>query len=518
MSEVKSNESKKKRRRRLTRVYSEKKKEIGKSNKKSSTKAIAKKKDKAGIVVGVTSIVSLVLVMVVFGEVYMLNNADSTALSRNATINGIDVGGMEVSKASEKVVTAFSNKADNFKLILKHNDEEWILDSEDFEINTNIHTILEEAYSRGTNSTNEIRRSNIDKITRSGEDISIAFDYVFVGLSEKIEEILATIETEPQDSEVIFNSRTKNKFTITDGENGLKVNREKLYQEINSQFMNQDVISVNLVLEEATPSITKEDNEKITHLVSSFSTNVSDSTGARKSNVRIALGKIDGLKVNPGESVSFNYLTGPHTKENGYKVATIIYNGKFVDGEGGGVCQASTTLYNALLKAGIQIDEVNKHTLPVMYVPLALDAMVSEYISDLRFTNNLDTPIFISAYCDTDRAYVDIYGAPLEEGVEYKTRSETIRTIPHGGDNIMVDTNKEYTDKVLFKGEYYRLSIPKNGYEVKAYLEKYKDGNLVEEILIRHETYQPQNGLVVEGAETPPENLKPIETNVVINR
>jgi vancomycin resistance protein YoaR len=282
--------------------------------------------------------------------------------------------------------------------------------------------------------------------------------------------------------------------------------------------MTSDKVVIDLVLKETLPTISKKDNEKITHKISSFSTNVADSTGARKSNVRIAMNKLDGLRINPGETVSFNYITGPHTLDNGYKVATIIYNGKFVDGVGGGVCQASTTLYNALLRAGVQIDEVNKHTLPVKYVPLALDAMVSEFVSDLRFTNTFDTAIFISAYCDADRAYVDIYGAPMEEGVEYRTRSETVRVIPHGGDNIMLDKNKEYTDKVLFKGEYYRLSIPKDGYEVKAYLGKYKDGELIEESLIRHEIYQPQNGLVVEGVETPPENLKPIESDVVINR
>lgn len=498
--------NKKKRRRRLTRIYRETKVDMPKNTSK-------KKDDTKGpkIVVGVTSIISLMLLMVVLGEVYILNNADSNALAQNTTINGIDVGGMEISKASEKVITAFNTRADNFKLTLKHKDSEWVFDDTDFKVNTDIHMILEEAYERG--GTNDIKKSNIDKITKEGKDISIAFNYVFLGLDDKIEDILSTIETKPIDSEIVFNSRTNNKFTITDGSIGYMVDREKLYSNINSKFMTSDEVVIDLVLEETLPTISREDNEKITHKISTFSTNVSDSTGARKSNVRIAMNKLDGLRINPGETISFNYITGPHTLDNGYKVATVIYNGKFVDGVGGGVCQASTTLYNALLKANVQIDEVNKHTLPVKYVPLALDAMVSEYTSDLKFTNTLDTPIFISAYCDTDRAYVDIYGAKLEDGIEYKTRSETIRVIPHGEDNIMVDKNREYVDQVLFKGEYYRLSIPRDGYEVKAYLEKYKDGVLIDEKLIRHEIYQPQNGLLVEGAETPPENLKPITNN-----
>lgn len=349
-----------------------------------------------------------------------------------------------------------------------------------------------------------------------GKNTQIAFNYIFVGLDEKICEILEEVETPAVNSEVIFNSRSSNKFTITEEKNGYKVDLDKLYSKINNQFLNSNSVNVTLSLIEDMPTITKADNEEITKLRASFSTNVSDSTGARKSNVKVALSKIDGLKIEPGESVSFNYLTGPQTLENGYKVATIIYNGRFTDGVGGGICQASTTLYNALIRADIQIDEVNKHTLPVKYVPLALDAMVADYISDLRFTNNLDKSIFISGYCDSEKAYIDIYGIDMEEGMKIETKSETIKTIEHGGDNVIIDTNKEYVDKVLFKGEYYRLSYPTNGYEANSYKCYYKNGELIKEELIRHEVYQPQNGIIIEGAEVAPTGLEPICGDVLI--
>lgn len=499
-----------------------KKKSVSKNKKpkNNSKKNISqnKSKDKAGIVIGATSIISLLLIMVVFGELYLMDSSNSNVLSYNANVNGINVGGMELTKANEKLVSAFNEKAENFELNLSYKDKNWKLTNKDFEINSNIYSILEEAYLRGTNSSYEIQKNTTNQIIKNGGNVTVAFNYVFLGLDEKIDEILNEIEIAPTNSEVIFNSRSKAKFYITEEKNGYTVNKEKLYEEINRQFLIGNKININLELEETRPEITKEDNEKITYLRSSFSTNVADSTGARKTNVKVALSKIDGLKINPGESVSFNYLTGPHTLDNGYKVATIIYNGRFTDGVGGGICQASTTLYNALIRADIQIDEVNKHTLPVKYVPLALDAMVAEYISDLRFTNNLDCPIFISAYTDSEKAYVDIYGEKMEDGLEIKTRSETIRTIKHGGDNVIVDTNKEYTDKVLFKGEYYRLTYPKDGYEVKAYLDYYKNGELIEEKLIRHETYQPQNGIVIEGSAEPIENMNPIESGVIIER
>ena len=487
------------------------------SNKRKKNNSTLKSKEKANLVIGITSIVSLMLIMVVVGELFLLNDSNVNVIGNNTNVNGINIGGMEFGDANEKITTAFSKKAEDFELTLNYEGKEWKFSKEDFVVNSNIHTILEEAYLRGTNGEYNTQKWTTNKIIKEGNSIKVAFNYVFLGLDEKIENVLSQIETKPIDSEVLFNSRSKNKFYITDEKVGYMVNREGLYEEINRQFLKGNKINIDLSLEEVAPKITKHQNEQITNLRSSFSTNVSDSTGNRKSNVRMALSKLDGLKIEPGETVSFNYLTGPHNLENGYKVATIIYNGKYVDGVGGGVCQASSTLYNALLKANIKIEEVNKHTLPVKYVPMALDAMVSEYSSDLKFTNTLSSPIFISAYCDEDKAYVDIYGEKLEDGLEIKLRSETVKTIKHGGDIIMVDKNKEYTDKVLFKGEYFRLTYPKDGYEVKAYVDYYINGELIDEVLIRHETYSPQNGIVIEGCERPIDGMNIIEGGVVIN-
>jgi vancomycin resistance protein YoaR len=241
---------------------------------------------------------------------------------------------------------------------------------------------------------------------------------------------------------------------------------------------------------------------------------VSDSTGGRKHNVKLALEKFNGFVLNPNEEISFNKVTGEHSTDNGYKIATVIYNGEFTDGVGGGICQASTTLYNALLLAGVEINEVHKHSLPVYYVPPALDAMVSEYTSDLRFTNTTQYPMYIHTYSDNKSVTVDIYS--MEPQYKYKTRSEKIDTITAGGDKIISDTEGKYSNKVIFKGEYFRISYPKDGYEAKAYLQKILNGEVIEETEIRHEIYQAQKGVVVEGTETPPDGINPIDNGVTI--
>ena len=212
--------------------------------------------------------------------------------------------------------------------------------------------------------------------------------------------------------------------------------------------------------------------------------------------------------VQPKESISFNEITSPHTLDNGYQIATIISEGKFVDGVGGGVCQASTTLYNALILAGMQIDEVHKHTLPVRYVPLALDAMVSGN-SDMRFTNNTDYPIFIKTSSTSEDVTVSIFSKKTD--VTYKTRSETLKEIPALPDKIVPDTKQEYVDKVLFKGETYRLTWGRGGYDTKSYLQTWQDGKMINEKLLRHEIYQPQPGIIIEGIAEPIEELPIIE-------
>jgi len=134
----------------------------------------------------------------------------------------------------------------------------------------------------------------------------------------------------------------------------------------------------------------------------------------------------------------------------------------------------------------------------------------------LRFTNNTGQPIYIVTYSDSDSVSVEIYGQPNEEGYTYSTRSETIQVISHTGDVIKADEKGEYSDKVLFKGEYYRLTYPREGYEAISYLQTFKDGKLVDEKKIRHEIYKPQNGIVIEGVEEAPAGIEAISNDVEI--
>lgn len=473
-----------------------------------------KKKDKMTSVLFGLSMVSLVMVMAVIGQFYIMeSNEPQKVLEKGTYVNGYNLSGMTQDQAVNYIQDVFSTSSENFNLTLTHDDKKWNFTKDDFEVNSDIFTIVEMSQLRDMEvGSYPDQVDYLNTAQKEGKSINVAFNYIFVGLDEKINEVVNEIETEAVDSTISFNPDKKEMFHISEAKSGFKVDKIKLYDLINAEFLKTNQINVEVPMIEVLPEVSEEENKALTNKISEFSTNVADSTGGRKTNVKLALSKFNGMTVSPGESVSFNNITGPHTLENGYKLATVIYNSQFVEGVGGGICQASTTLYNALLTAGIQIDEVSKHTLPVKYVPLALDAMVSEYVADLKFTNISKYPIFIKTFSDENSVYVEIYGHKNEEGFTYKTRSETIDTLSHSGDIVRPDTAQEYTDKVLFKGEYYRLTYPRVGYEAKSYLQTYKDGVMIEEKEIRHEIYKAQNGIIIEGVEKPLEDVPSTQT------
>ncbi len=441
-----------------------------------------------------TLIIAIAVVLIIL--LCKLNVFRNTYSSEfNTQINGINLKGITSAEAYEKVSSYIADKANNFSLTLKKGDQIFIIDQDDYTINPDVRSILELSDS---NSDYASKLESMGLISTSDGSTTIAFNYIFQGLDQKIEEICQSIETPAIDSTITFSPTEANMWQITPSASGKVINRDKLYSNINKQFAITNNILIELELEDAEPKISEEYNQSLTNRIAKFSTSVGDSTGGRKNNVKLALSKFNGMRIEPNQSVSFNEVTSPHTLDNGYQIATIIQNGRFVDGIGGGVCQASTTLYNALLLSGIQIDEVHKHTLPVRYVPLALDAMVSG-ASDLKFTNTSEHPIFIKTSSTADDVTVEIYSYPLD--VEYSTESETLATLSPLPDRIVPDVNKEYTDKVLFKGETYRLTYPRGGFDVKSYLITSRNGEVIDRKEIRHEIYQPQAGIVIEGVE-----------------
>ena len=417
---------------------------------------------------------------------------------KNTKINGIDVGGMTMAEAENAVLTKMLENKGDVRINLSCGDKKWQLKGGDFEVANGLQKDIKTIASYGKTGNYFENLKKKKEIEKNGKNFNVSYASVLAGVEEKIEEVASEVEREQKEAQLVFAPNNENPFSVDAGQSAVIVLRDELRKRIDEALLNQNVVDVEIPIVEIEAEFDEDELLKSVVKRSEFSTDYSKSTENRKNNIRRALESFNGLVVESGQTVSFNEITGARTEENGYKNAHIIYNGVYVDGVGGGVCQASTTLYNALLLAGIKIDKVFHHSLPASYVPLSFDAMVSGGDCDLVFTNNLEKPIYIKCSADNEKVTVEIFGQDMD-GVKIERRAELVKILPHNGDQILPDEKGEYANKILYKGEFYRVKWPKEGYESKGYLRYYKDGEFVEEKEIRHDFYRPQDGIVMEG-------------------
>ncbi|HAJ77723.1 MAG TPA: hypothetical protein DCO89_01465 [Clostridiales bacterium] len=456
------------------------------------------------------SLFALTFIMVISGIIIGVVE-DRNTFSGNIYINGNNVRGYTVERATKVVEDGIKSKINGININIKYGDKVWTFDESDFEVDDAVKNVVSTAFKNNKFSNKDL----INMVTERKDNFTTSVFDIFKDFDKKIDNIIDEIEVEPQNATVSFQPDQKQMFVITPEENGIEVDKQALLNDLKSQFSVSKSIDIDVKTKTIEPQIKANYFDDKLSLQSKFSTSIKNSQAGRRNNVTVALKKINGTVVKPNEIVSFNRLTSPQDASGGYQNAIIILNGVYTNGMGGGICQASTTLYNALVLANLEIEEVHKHTIPVHYVEHALDAMISDGYADLIFKNTSNDDIYIKSFVKGDDAVVEIYGKSLPDGVTIKRVAEET-TIPHNGDKVIVDVNGEYANKVLYKGEYYRLKWPEQGYDTTAYKEYYKGDKLIKREEIRHETYQPQQGIVIEGAQELPEGFVLPEQDVTI--
>lgn len=256
-------------------------------------------------------------------------------------------------------------------------------------------------------SGQKIDKTLIQKLKFMGFDEKTICMYCFDNFNSKLALLKEKTDIEPINS----GFKTINgMLEITKEIDGQSLMEESLFTALIEGVVDgkNDIIP-KLKPERAT--IKREDNEKISNLRSAFETPITGTNQqGRINNIGVALKQFDGMIVAPNETVSFNKIIGDTTKEKGYSLAKIIVNGKYEDDFGGGVCQAATTLYNALLLADVEVLSAKPHSLKVGYVWGGFDAMVSNGLSDLVFKNTTGDSIVISTFCNNLECGVRIYG------------------------------------------------------------------------------------------------------------
>lgn len=372
--------------------------------------------------------------------------------------------------------------------IWKFYAKDFVETSTQFDINFKLNK-----YKSNNNKNEKIKLiKNLKKLKINNK---LIINSIFPKMQEKIENISKNIEKQPKNAYFQYNGKLK----IIDEIFGININFDLFFEKILNNYLISDNIKINIPIEKTRPEIVAEDLKLTSFLRGQFSTGYTKSTLDRKHNIKMALSKINGKKIGAGEQFSFNKTVGRRTKENGFRMAKIISQGEFVDGFGGGVCQVSTTLYNAALLSGLKIDRANKHSEKVGYVMSGFDAMVNFGSSDLVFTNNTGADIYIFADYSSSSMTIKIFGTKNDYTV--KLRNEIVDKKPAGECQEIFDVDKKYIDRVEFVDESFYLKTAHDGYTVKSFRDFYKDGALVKTELLRTDKYPPQNAIKVFGTQ-----------------
>lgn len=272
---------------------------------------------------------------------------------------------------------------------------------------------------------------------------------------------------------------------------------EKIEKTISDKWVDGGV-TLKAIMLDTKPQYDSSNLSTEPDVLGSYFTSFASSDNARSQNLVNAARLLNGFTLYPGEQFSVAEHLVPFSEEHGYKVSKAYANGQVVDSVGGGVCQAATTLYNALLKAELQIDERYNHSMIVSYVKASMDAAISEGNKDLKFTNNTEKPIYIEAYTANRSIYFSIYGEETRDlvnrRVEYE--SEVIETIEPGED-------KEIVDPSLPEGYREVTQSAHTGYVAKLWKIVYENGEQVSKNQVNYSYYAAEPRYVTVGGKKP---------------
>lgn len=365
----------------------------------------------------------------------------------------------------------------------------------DEDIVPNNHIQYEQIRERGINGSLQEKGQILKRQIEEGKNYKQAIAYCFPKLKGVVSDLIKKEYVPSKESEISFSPNERIMFKISKEKAGKRVDIDELYEKIAKAVIKGEE-KVQIKTRKIEPIITLEDNEKLTYRRAVFSTDASSSTSDRKYNVALALSKINGSVIENEQVFSFNETVGKRTEENGYKTAKIIVDGAYVDGVGGGVCQASTTLYNCALLSDLCVEKVVGHSLRPSYVLPSFDAMVNSGGGDLVLKNETGGKVFIKSYFQNGKAVVEIYGKKNEYKIERKSVTTFLGDIPDD------EIEEEETDVVEEIGSEKRVSFGQGVTKSEGYLVYYKNGVKVKEKLIRKDSYRKKSGKIIKKVES----------------
>lgn len=420
-------------------------------------------------------------------------NTQDNTISKGIFIAGIDVSGMTKKEAASQIedyIKELSSKT----ITLNAGTDEIKATALDMGLEWTNKDVIDEALEYGKTGNIIQRYKALKDLEKESKEYDVKLSFDKSSISNLVTEKCSVFDIEPTDATI---KKTAQGFDITEGKTGIGVDVKKsadmVFDYMNESWDREDAV-IDLSVEVVEPKVTAEALKNVKDLIGTFKTSYTTSSTARCANIENGARLINGTVLMPGETFSAIETITPFTSENGYYLAGSYLMGKVVDSFGGGICQVSTTLYNAVLKAELGIVERYNHSMIVGYVDPSADAAIAESSGkDFKFKNDTEYPVYIEGITSNKTITFNIYGKetrPSNRKVEYV--SETIETIDPVGKKYSLDGG------TLF-GQQRQTQSAHTGYKAKLWKHVYVDGKETEVTQVNSSTYKAEPAYVIVG-------------------
>ena len=348
--------------------------------------------------VGIIILVLLLLILAGGGAAFYYfysKYINIDAIYPGMTIQGMSVGGMTQEEAKAKV-QEYVDKVSQETVTLQVKKKESTFALSDIGLKCTNMDVVEKAYDFGKTGNVFKRVIEVRKLEKEGMDFPLTFSVDKAETRKVVKKKAKKFLAKKKDATI---TRKDGKFVITKQVDGVDIDFEANADKLAEVFSKKDwnhksvVFPMDYTLDKAKH--TKKELSAIKDVLGTFTTSYAGSASGRCANVENGASLINGTLLYPGDSFSVYSKVAPFTADNGYHLAGSYSNGQTVQTYGGGICHVATTLYFAVLRAELNVTERSNHSMTVHYVSLSADAAISGTDKDLKFTNNLDHPVYI---------------------------------------------------------------------------------------------------------------------------
>jgi len=404
---------------------------------------------------------------------------------QNTVVDGVDVSGMTMEQARQTLEEQTLQRSAEFAITVAHGGQTWRIDSSQVLVGAKYDTALRFAYAYGRSGSLQQRYINVCSVEENGMALTSDWGYDRVKVRELTEQIAAGI-TQPAADARLTAFNPMEKIFISEPERpGIEADGDRLFAEVTAALDAQRYdATIQVHTYAVQPRLRQADIAGMFGQLSSFTTNTTKDQ-SRNANISLSAQAINGKVVLPGETLSFNESTGQRTSAKGYREAGAIAGGQLIDATGGGVCQTSSTLFNAVVRADLEIVTRSPHAWPSAYVPRGEDAAVDWPRLDFKFRNNSEYPVFIVAWFADQKVTVEVYGKKLPPGRTIDLASVTTKETQPSNEVI-------YTRSLDLPSGAQRVAKEKRtGYVVETYKVYYQDGAEAERSQLWRTEYKP---------------------------